>query len=149
MENLTKLGSEKTEYTFTAPSKDTLETFPSPSPYDYWVHHCTEEFTSLCPKTKQPDFAFVHIHYRPADLCVETKSLKLYLFAFRNEGAFMEAICNRIADDLIILLQPKELILEMEFGARGGIVTAVRRHFINPKYVERPKWDLDLKDHNK
>lgn len=133
LKGLSKLGSEKTEYKFDRPDRSMLETFPNPSPYPYVVRHESEEFTSLCPKTKQPDFATVQLEYVPGDKCVETKSLKLYLFAYRNVGCFMEGLCNIIADDLIILLQPKSLHLKMMFGSRGGIMTSVERRYMDPK----------------
>lgn len=127
---LTKLGEANTSYGYNNPHPDVLETFPNAYPCrDYEIGHDTEEFTSLCPKTGQPDFAHVRITYTADKLCVETKSLKLYLFAFRNEGAFMETICNRICDDLAILLLPRRLCVEMEFRPRGGIRTRVRSEY--------------------
>src|SRR5436190_20898072 len=91
----------------TSPSK-TLETFPNPKPArDYLIRFGTDEFTCLCPKTGQPDFATIRIEYVPDRLCVELKSLKLYLWSFRNEGGFHEAVTNRILDDLVAAIAPR------------------------------------------
>jgi 7-cyano-7-deazaguanine reductase len=83
------------------------------------------EFTCLCPKTGQPDFATLHLEYVPDALCVELKSLKLYIWSFRNEGAFHEAVTNRILDDLVQLMRPRFIRLTAEFSVRGGIYTTV------------------------
>jgi 7-cyano-7-deazaguanine reductase len=83
------------------------------------------EFTCLCPKTGQPDFATMFLEYVPADACVELKSLKLYIWSFRDEGAFHEAVTNRILDDLVNLLAPRFIRLTAEFNVRGGIYTTV------------------------
>jgi 7-cyano-7-deazaguanine reductase len=83
------------------------------------------EFTCLCPKTGQPDFATMFLEYVPADTCVELKSLKLYIWSFRDEGAFHEAVTNRILDDLVGLLAPRFIRLTAEFNVRGGIYTTV------------------------
>jgi len=109
----------------TQPSK-TLETFPNPKPQrDYVIRFETDEFTCLCPKTGQPDFATIRIEYVADRLCVELKSLKLYLWSFRNEGGFHEDVTNRILDDLIAALQPRRLRVEGDFNIRGGIHTTV------------------------
>jgi 7-cyano-7-deazaguanine reductase len=103
-----------------------LEHFPNPRPgREYEVRIETPEFTCLCPKTGQPDFAHIAIHYVPDELCVELKSLKLYLWSFRNEGHFHEDVTNRILDDLVALLAPKRMTVEAEFFVRGGIATTV------------------------
>jgi 7-cyano-7-deazaguanine reductase len=103
-----------------------LETFPNPAPArDYEIRFEAPEFTCLCPKTGQPDFAVLRIRYTPAELCVELKSLKLYLWSFRDEGHFHEAVTNRILDDLVALLAPRRLTIEAEFNVRGGIRTVV------------------------
>ncbi len=129
-EGLKALGSTVTEYATDRPTPERLETFPNPRPgANYDIQFRSEEFTSLCPVTGQPDFAFVRIRYMPRDLCVETKSLKLFLFSFRNAKAFMEDVTNQIADALITLLDPKCLTVTMAFGARGGIETVVTRGF--------------------
>jgi len=108
------------------PSKD-LETFENPNPErDYTIDFICPEFTCLCPKTGQPDFAEIRIDYVPDKLCVELKSLKLYLWSFRDEGHFHEKVTNMIADDLIKLVNPRELNIEAEFYVRGGIYTTVK-----------------------
>ena len=109
----------------TRPSKN-LETFSNPNPgRDYQIRFEAPEFTCLCPKTGQPDFATIRIEYVPDQLCVELKSLKLYLWSFRNEGAFHEAVTNRILDDLVAAIQPRRLRVEGDFNVRGGIHTTV------------------------
>lgn len=108
------------------PSKKSLETFPNPNPdRDYTIRMRLPEFTCLCPKTGQPDFATMFLEYVPADTCVELKSLKLYIWSFRDEGAFHEAVTNRILDDLVKLLAPRFMRLTAEFNVRGGIYTSV------------------------
>lgn len=109
----------------TAPSK-TLETFANPEPgRDYTIRMRIPEFTCLCPKTGQPDFATLNLEYVPDKTCVELKSLKLYVWSFRNEGAFHEAVTNRILDDLVRATQPRFMRLSADFGVRGGIYTTV------------------------
>ena len=109
----------------TQPSK-TLETFPNPRPgRDYEIRFEAPEFTCLCPKTGQPDFATLRIRYVPDRLCVELKSLKLYLWSFRNEGHFHEAVTNRILDDLVAAVNPRRMTIEGDFYVRGGIHTVV------------------------
>lgn len=115
----------------TKPSKE-LETFPNPSPArDYEIEFECPEFTCLCPKTGQPDFATINITYTPDQLCVELKSLKLYLWSFRDEGCFHEAVINRILDDLVRVTQPRFMLIEGEFLVRGGITTTVRAAYDN------------------
>ncbi len=110
----------------TKPTKQ-LETFPNPNPQrDYEIGFEAPEFTCLCPMTGQPDFATIRIRYVPDQKCVELKSLKLYLWSYRDEGAFHEAVTNRIADDLIGVLDPRFLMVEGDFYVRGGISTKVR-----------------------
>jgi len=113
----------------TRPSKQ-LETFPNPSPgRDYEIRFECPEFTCLCPKTGQPDFATIRIRYVPDERCVELKSLKLYLWSYRDEGAFHEAVTNRILDDLVAALAPRRMTVEGDFWVRGGIHTVVEaRH---------------------
>src|SRR5262245_5515875 len=109
----------------TRPSK-TLETFPNPAPArDYEIAFDCPEFTCLCPKTGQPDFAHFTIRYVPDELCVELKSLKLYLWSFRDEGHFHEAVTNRILDDLVNVLSPRRMTVVGDFAVRGGIHTVV------------------------
>ena len=110
------------------PSKQSelLESFPNPSPRrDYLIRMQIPEFTCLCPRTGQPDFATLFLDYVPDRRCVELKSLKLYVGSFRNEGAFHEAVTNRICDDLVKLLSPRVLRLTARFFVRGGIFTSV------------------------
>ncbi len=109
----------------TQPSK-TLDTFDNPRPErDYSIRIDVPEFTCLCPMTGQPDFAKLHIEYVPDRKCVELKSLKLYVWSFRDEGAFHEDVTNRILDDLVQALQPRFLRLMADFNVRGGIYTKV------------------------
>lgn len=103
-----------------------LETFPNPNPNrDYLIEHTAAEFTALCPKTGQPDFATLILRYVPDGLCVELKSLKLYLGGYRNEGIYYEAVTNKILDDLVKVIKPRSAILEGRFGVRGGISSVV------------------------
>ena len=104
----------------------TLETFPNPSPgRDYGIHMEIPEFTCLCPKTGQPDFATLYLDYVPEARCVELKSLKLYIWSFRDQGAFHEAVTNRILDDLVAATEPRYMRLTGKFWVRGGIYTTV------------------------
>ncbi|MEQ8799962.1 MAG: preQ(1) synthase [Salinisphaeraceae bacterium] len=109
----------------TVPSKQ-LDTFDNPQPArDYTIRMRMPEFTCLCPKTGQPDFATLHLAYVPDRYCVELKSLKLYIWSFRDEGAFHEAVTNRILDDLVAATAPRFMRLTAEFYVRGGIDTTV------------------------
>ena len=106
--------------------RDVLETFDNQYPQrDYTIQIVCPEFTSVCPKTGQPDFGTLTIEYTPAAKCVELKSLKHYLQQFRNEGIFYENATNRILDDLVAVLQPRRLTLKAAFTPRGGITTTV------------------------
>ncbi len=103
-----------------------LETFPNPAPgRDYVVAFDCPEFTCVCPKTGQPDFATLHLRYVPGERCVELKSFKLYLWSFRDEGHFHEAVVNRICDDLVLALAPRAIEVVGDFNVRGGIRTVV------------------------
>ena len=114
--NLTKLGEGGTQ------PKRELETFPNRNPErDYVVELNTSEFTCICPKTGQPDFAEIHIRYVPDQKIVESKSLKLYLWSFRDEGTFHEHFANCLLDDLVNALEPRWCRVEVNFNARGGI----------------------------
>ncbi len=109
----------------TTPSKR-LETFPNPNTErDYEISFECPEFTCICPLTGQPDFATIRIRYIPDKLCVELKSLKLYLWSFRNEGHFHEAVTNRILEDLVGAVRPRSLTVVGDFDVRGGIHTVV------------------------
>lgn len=103
-----------------------LENFPNPRvERDYEINFSCPEFTCVCPKTGQPDFATINISYVPDKLCVELKSLKLYLWSFRDEGHFHEAVVNQILDDLVAAIAPRSMHVEGDFMVRGGIHTAV------------------------
>ena len=103
-----------------------LETFPNPTPgRDYTIEFTCPEFTCLCPRTGQPDFATFRIRYVPDRLCVELKSLKLYLWSFREEGHFHEAVTNRILEDLVAATAPRKMTVVGDFMVRGGIHTVV------------------------
>ena len=107
------------------PSKQ-LEVFDNPQPdKDYTIRMRIPEFTCLCPKTGQPDFATLHLEYVPDRSCIELKSLKMYVWSFRDEGAFHEAVTNRILADLVAACAPRFMRLTAEFGVRGGIYTTV------------------------
>lgn len=109
----------------TQPSKD-LETFDNPQPErDYTIRIRIPEFTCLCPKTGQPDFATIDVEYVPDQRCLELKALKLYMWAFRDEGAFHEAVTNRILADLVAACTPRYMRVRAEFNVRGGIYTTV------------------------
>ncbi len=110
----------------TAPPSRNLETFPNPSEQrDYTIRMRIEEFTCVCPKTGQPDFAKLHLEYVPDKLCIELKSLKLYMWSYRDEGAFHEAVTNQILNDLVAACAPKFMRLTAEFYVRGGIYTTI------------------------
>ena len=119
--DITKLG-QPTEYRYENPEASILESFPNGDPGSAWVVglDCLE-FTSLCPITGQPDWGRIHIHYVPGARCVESKSLKLYLGAYRNHGSFHEDCVNRIADDLVEAVAPRILRVFGDFRPRGGI----------------------------
>src|SRR3989304_10217395 len=115
-----------------------FETFENPAHgRDYTIRIEVPEFTCLCPKTGQPDFATFIIEYIPDQLCVELKSLKLYFWSYRNEGAFHEAVINRILDDLVRAVQPKAMTVVGDFNVRGGIHTTVTASHDAGKSSER------------
>lgn len=110
----------------TTKATKTLETFPNPHPQrDYTLHIRVPEFTCLCPKTGQPDFGTINIAYVPDQACIELKSLKLYMWSFREEGAFHERVTNDILDDLVQAISPRFMRITAEFNVRGGIYTTV------------------------
>jgi 7-cyano-7-deazaguanine reductase len=127
--DLKQLGSG-TNYAYAGPSTDQLETFPNQYPTrDYRVLFVFEEYTSLCPKTGQPDFGTIRIEYVPDKRCIETKSLKLYLFAFRQHGSFMETITNKILEDCVFACAPRWMRVTGDFKVRGGIqIQVVAEH---------------------
>jgi 7-cyano-7-deazaguanine reductase len=113
-----------------------LETFPNPQPErDYTIRIRVPEFTCLCPKTGQPDFATLHLEYVPDRLCIELKSLKQYAWWYRDQGAFHEAVTNRIVDDLAAACAPRFMRLTAEFNVRGGIYTTVIAEHRDPAWV--------------
>ncbi len=115
-----------------------LEVFLNPHPdRDYTIEMECPEFTCLCPKTGQPDFAVVEIAYIPDRWCVELKSLKLYLWSYRNEGGFHEKVINQISDDLVTVLKPRKLTVTGDFNVRGGIHTSVTVEY--PQAGKKPK----------
>lgn len=116
------------------PSK-ALDTFDNPMPErDYTIRIDMPEFTCLCPKTGQPDFAELRLEYVPEQRCVELKSLKMYIWSFREEGAFHEAVTNRILDDLVSACEPRFMRLTAEFKVRGGIYTTVVAEHRHPDW---------------
>jgi 7-cyano-7-deazaguanine reductase len=115
-----------------------LETFPNPRPgRDYTIVHTCPEFTAVCPKTGQPDFGTIRISYVPGGLCVELKSLKLYLQGFRDRGIYYEAVTNVILDDLVRAMRPRRITVEGDFHVRGGISTVVRASYEAPRGPRR------------
>ena len=121
----------------------TLETFPNPAvDRDFHIHMQISEFTCLCPKTGQPDFATLILDYVPDQLCVELKSLKLYIWSYRDEGAFHEAVTNRILDDLVAATAPRFRRLPAKFDVRGGIFTNVVAEFRQPGWQPAPRVEL-------
>jgi len=121
----------------TKPSR-TLETFANPNPgRDYEISFECPEFTCLCPRTGQPDFATIRIRYVPDRSCVELKSLKQYLWSFRDEGHFHEAVTNRILDDLVQATRPRRMTVVGDFYVRGGIHTVVTAAYEGPRRKRR------------
>jgi 7-cyano-7-deazaguanine reductase len=117
------------------PSRESLEFFPNPNPArDYTIRIRIPEFTCLCPKTGQPDFATLNLEYVPEELCVELKSLKLYIWSYRETGAFHEAVTNEILDDLTAGMNPRFARLTAEFNVRGGIYTTVVAEHRHPAW---------------
>ena len=126
----------------TQASKD-LQTFPNPAPQrDFHIHMEIPEFTCLCPMTGQPDFATLTLDYIPEARCVELKSLKLYIWSFRIEGCYHEAVTNRILDDLVQALEPRFMRLTAKFFVRGGIFTNVVAEHRQPGWEPAPQVDL-------
>ncbi|MBT5558571.1 MAG: NADPH-dependent 7-cyano-7-deazaguanine reductase QueF [Proteobacteria bacterium] len=127
----------------TSKASKQLENFPNPNPdRDYTIHMEIPEFTCLCPKTGQPDFATFYLDYVPNFKCVELKSLKLYMWSYRQEGAFHEAVTNTILDDLVAITQPRFMRLLGDFYIRGGITTKVTAEFRAPNWQPLSKIDL-------
>ncbi len=115
-----------------------LEVFPNPKPSrDYTIHIESPEFTCLCPKTGQPDFATLKLEYIPDAFCVELKSWKIYLWSYRNEGGFHEDLTNKILDDLVELLNPRYIRLTADFNVRGGIYTTITAEHQSPDWSRK------------
>ena len=126
----------------TQPSS-TLEIFDNPNPQrDYTIRIRVPEFTCLCPKTGQPDFAVLDLEYVPEQACVELKSLKLYVWSFRDQGAFHEAVTNRILDDIVAACAPRFARLSAEFNVRGGVYTTVVAEHRAPGWQALPPVSL-------
>jgi 7-cyano-7-deazaguanine reductase len=131
--NLTLLGRSQAKLP-ASPMEARLETFPNPAlNRNYRIHFETDDFTSVCPVTGQPDFARIDIEYVPDRFCVESKSLKFYLALYRNERAFNEAVTNRILNDFVKACRPREAIVTAQFSARGGIALMVRAEYPTAK----------------
>ena len=117
------------------PSKE-LETFDNPNPgRDYTIRITLPEFTCLCPKTGQPDFATLELEYVPEASCIELKALKMYIWSFRDEGAFHEAVTNETLSDLVQACNPRFMRLTAEFNVRGGVYTTVVAEHKNPDWL--------------
>ena len=121
---------------FMAEPSTRLETFANPTPErDYTIRMTMPEFSCLCPKTGQPDFATLKLEYVPHEICVELKSLKLYIWSFRDRGAFHEAVTNQILSDLVAATSPRFMRLLAEFNVRGGIYTTVTAEHRRPGWA--------------
>ncbi len=126
---LTLLGRSEAKIP-NSPGEARLETFQNPAPRrNYWIHFETDDFTSVCPITGQPDFARIDIDYIADRLCIESKSLKFYLASYRNQRAFNEAVTNRILDDFVRACRPRQAMVTAQFSARGGIALTVRAEY--------------------
>lgn len=112
-------------------SASIIETFQNPNPdREYTILHTCPEFTSVCPKTGQPDFATIELEYVPNKLCIELKSLKLYYYSFRNEGIYYEGVVNRLLDELVAACQPRRMTVIGKFAVRGGISSVITAEFV-------------------
>ena len=109
-----------------------LDTFKNEFPNrDYTIIHTAPEFTSLCPKTGQPDFATITVEYIPDKLCIELKSLKIYFNSYRNEGLFFESATNKILDDLVAVCKPRYMLISADFNVRGGISSVIEAEYFS------------------
>lgn len=132
--HLKNLGSAETKYEYLNPNYSILEVFENQYPIrDYNVVYEFDEFTSLCPKTGQPDFATIKVSYIPDRFCIETKSLKLYFLAYRQYGSFMETIVNKILEDCIFICRPRKMEISGFFNARGGTKIKVTASYTKEK----------------
>ncbi|HVO73163.1 MAG TPA: preQ(1) synthase [Ignavibacteriaceae bacterium] len=117
-----------------------LEVFQNQYPNrDYRIIHTAPEFTSVCPKTGQPDFGVINIEYIPDELCIELKSLKIYLNSYRNDGIFYEHVTNKILDDLVSICKPRYIQIKAEFNVRGGISSVVNAEYLKEGFVLRER----------
>jgi len=109
-----------------------LDTFKNEFPNrDYTIIHTAPEFTSLCPKTGQPDFATINVEYIPDKLCIELKSLKIYFNSYRNDGLFFESATNKILDDLVAVCKPRYMLISADFNVRGGISSVIEAEYFS------------------
>jgi 7-cyano-7-deazaguanine reductase len=134
-----------------SPAEARLETFANPAPdRNYHIHFETDDFTSVCPVTGQPDFARIDIDYVPDRLCIESKSLKFYLASYRNERAFNEAVTNRILGDFVKACAPREAIVTAQFSARGGIALSVCAEYPDKRVGKEltPRTPKSQRSHN-
>jgi len=116
--------------------REILETFKNEfQERDYTIIHKAPEFTSLCPKTGQPDFATITVEYVPDKLCIELKSLKLYFHSYRNDGLFFESATNRILDDLVAVCKPRYMLITAEFNVRGGISSIIEAEYYSDEFI--------------
>ena len=139
---LTKLGKVQA-YRFDNPDSAILEAFPNRFPHrDYVITFEHPEFTSLCPMTGQPDFGLIRLRYVADEKCVESKSFKLYMGSYRNQGSFMESLTNAIAEDLIKVLEPRRLTVEGIFNVRGGTAISVRVEHLKDTLSKSKKEEL-------
>jgi len=130
------LGKAKAEMAYSGPQAAMLDAFANPRPgRRYTIQFETGEFTSLCPVTGQPDFADIEINYVPGELCIESKSLKLYLLAYRQHPAFAETVTNQILDDLVSVCRPLWMEVKARFKPRGGIGLNVTATHEEPNHV--------------
>jgi len=121
-------------------NKKLLEVFDNAYPQrDYTIIHTAPEFTSVCPKTGQPDFGVITIEYIPDKLCIELKSLKLYLNSFRNDGIFYESVTNLILEDLVEVCKPRYMLLTAEFNVRGGISSVIEAEYVKEGFNLKQK----------
>jgi len=136
------LGSKQTTY-YDKPSADILETFPNSTPErNYLIEFGSDEVTSLCPKTGQPDFAKFNLRYIAGDKCIESKSLKLLLFSLRGHQSFMETICNYLLTLFVEACEPRGMVVTMNYFPRGGISTDVIADYLNPNLPENVKIEV-------
>lgn len=127
----------------TAALLERLDTFPNPAPgRDYLIHIGIPEFTCLCPKTGQPDFAHLDLWYVPAERCLELKALKLYIWGYRDVGGFHEALSNRICDDFVAVAAPRFLKLQARFNVRGGTYPTITVTHRDPAWQPAPVVEL-------